>query len=209
VAAGASECAAAAVTKRVGSAGRDDEEGPMTEKRKHAVLLVDDEPDLLFSLNGLLRREFELHTAQSAREALQILAQHPIDVVMTDQRMPEMTGVELLGEVKSRFPDTIRIVFTGYADIKAVVDGINKGELYRYVTKPWDPDDLIALLHCAGARYDELIDRRRLLADLRSHLAETGRLENGRSADVESRERELLARLDELIARERNDRQTP
>jgi DNA-binding NtrC family response regulator len=181
----------------------------MTEKRKHAVLLVDDEPDLLFSLNGLLRREFELHTAQSAREALQILAQHPIDVVMTDQRMPEMTGVELLGEVKSRFPDTIRIVFTGYADIKAVVDGINKGELYRYVTKPWDPDDLIALLHCAGARYDELIDRRRLLADLRSHLAETGRLENGRSADVESRERELLARLDELIARERNDRQTP
>src|SRR5579863_464614 len=109
----------------------------MAEQSRHPVLLVDDEPDILFSLRGLLRREFELHTAASGREALDILAEHPMHVVMTDQRMPEMTGVELLARVKQQFPDTIRIVFTGYADIKAVVDGINQSGLYRYVTKPW------------------------------------------------------------------------
>src|SRR5579863_2344826 len=135
----------------------------MAEQSRHAVLLVDDEPDILFSLKGLLRHEFELYTAGSGREALQILAEHPIHVVMTDERMPEMTGAELLGRVSAQFPNTIRIVFTGYADLKAVVDGVNKAGLYRYVTKPWDPDDLVELLREAAARYDEVVERQQLL----------------------------------------------
>jgi len=142
----------------------------MSDRVKHPILLVDDEPEILFSLQGLLRREFELYTASSGKEALEILAQHPIHVVMTDQRMPEMTGVELMGRVKSQYPDAIRIVFTGYADIKAVIECINRGGLYRYITKPWDPDELIELLHEAAAAHDALVERKQLLQDLLVHI---------------------------------------
>ncbi len=127
----------------------------MTTDAKPPILIVDDEPDVLFSLKGLLRHDFQLHTAESGDEALAILRQHPIHVIMTDQRMPGMTGTELMQHAKSEFPEAVRIVFTGYADIKAVVEAINSGGLYRYITKPWDPDDLIATLHRAAKRYEE------------------------------------------------------
>lgn len=127
--------------------------------QKHSLLLVDDEPEVLFSLKGLLRREFDLHTAESGQQALDILAEHPIDIIMTDQRMPEMTGVELMRRVKRRWPHAIRIVFTGYADIKAVIEAINRGGLYRYITKPWDPDELIELLHEAAQEHDIIVKR--------------------------------------------------
>lgn len=140
------------------------------EQLKHSVLLVDDEPEILFSITGLLRREFDLHTAESATEALAILERQQIHVVMTDQRMPEITGVELMSRVKTDYPDAIRMIFTGYADIKAVIEAINTGGLFRYITKPWDPDELIATLHEAADEYDALVERRRLLADLREHL---------------------------------------
>lgn len=174
----------------------------MMQELKHPVLLVDDEPDMLFSLKGLLRHDFVLYTAESAREGLQILAEHPIHVVMTDQRMPEMTGVEMLGKVRSQYPDAIRIVFTGYADIKAVVDAINKGGLYRYITKPWDPDELIEVLHAACARYDELVERKHLMIDLRTHLAKTQNAESGVPAELHVEGVGLLDRLDSLIRRE-------
>lgn len=143
----------------------------MSETKQHPILLVDDEPEMLYSLKGLLRREFELYTAESGRAALELLQQHPVHVVMTDQRMPEMTGMQLLTRVQATYPDAIRIVFTGYADIKAVVDGINRVGLFRYITKPWDPDELIEVLHQAAARYDELAERARLLADVRDYLS--------------------------------------
>lgn len=145
----------------------------MSEANKHPILLVDDEPEMLFSLKGLLRREFELYTAESGRQALELLQQHPIHVVMADQRMPEMTGMQLLGHVREAYPDTIRIVFTGYADIKAVVDGVNRVGLHRYITKPWDPDELIEVLHQAAERYDELVERRRLLEDVRDYVTQS------------------------------------
>jgi DNA-binding NtrC family response regulator len=150
----------------------------MNDRSKHPILLVDDEPEILFSLKGLLRREFELHTAESGREALEVLERHAIHVIMTDQRMPEMTGVQLMHRAKTEHPEAIRIVFTGYADIKAVIDAINNGGLYRYITKPWDPDELIGVLHEATARYDELAERKRLLADLRNHVSQGQKLVN-------------------------------
>jgi DNA-binding NtrC family response regulator len=151
----------------------------MSETGKHPILLVDDEPEILFSLKGLLRREFELHTAESGREAMKILNEHPIHVVMTDQRMPEMTGVQLMEHVAEHHPEAIRIVFTGYADIKAVVDAINSGGLYRYITKPWDPDELIAVLHQAADKYDELVEHKRLLGDLSEHVRQGWELAQG------------------------------
>jgi DNA-binding NtrC family response regulator len=155
---------------------------------KHPILLVDDEPEILFSLRGLLRREFELYTAQSGAEALEILKKHPIHVIMTDQRMPEMTGVELLRRARGESPGAIRIVFTGYADIKSVVDAINHGQIYRYLTKPWDPDELTAMLHEACAQYDRMTERRRLLLDVRDHLT---RCQTGN---------DLLARVEQALA---------
>lgn len=142
----------------------------MTRTKKHPILLVDDEPEILFSLQGLLRREFELYTAESGVQALEILRQHPIHVIMSDQRMPEMTGVELMHRVKDAHPEAIRIVFTGYADIRAVVDAINNVGLYRYITKPWDPDELIEVLHQAAARYEQIVEHERLLADVRQYV---------------------------------------
>ncbi len=182
----------------------------MTEQQlsKHSLLLVDDESEILFSLQGLLRREFTLHTAESGPEALEILRQHPVHVIMTDQRMPQMTGVELMGRVKTAYPDAIRIIFTGYADIKAVVDAINNGGLYRYITKPWDPDELVELLHESAAEYDAMVQRRQLLADLRTHVEE-GRqlakrmLEQGPGVESDQahqhidRAAQLLARLEQ------------
>jgi len=144
----------------------------MSDRDKHPILLVDDEPEILFSLKALLRREFELHTAESGHEALEILQRHAIHVVMTDQRMPEMTGVQLMRRVKNEYPEAIRIVFTGYADIKSVVDAINNGGLHRYITKPWDPDELIDVLHEAAAQYEQLAEQQRLLADMRDYVTQ-------------------------------------
>jgi len=163
----------------------------MATASKHSILLVDDEPEILFSLRGLLRQEFDLHTANSGAEALEALHRHPVEVIMTDQRMPEMTGVELLRRARGEYPQAIRIVFTGYADIKAVIDAINQGQIYRYLTKPWDPDELLAVLHQACEHYDHLAQRRRLLLDLREHLARSPGQDGAG---------ELLARLDQALA---------
>ena len=137
---------------------------------KHPILVVDDEAEILFSLRGLLRQEFELHTAQSGAEALDIMRRHVIHVLMTDQRMPQMTGVELLQQAKELSPEAVRIVFTGYADIKAVIDAVNQGEIFRYITKPWDPEELISVLRLGCEEYDRLTARRLLLLDMRDYV---------------------------------------
>jgi signal transduction histidine kinase len=135
--------------------------------RRHTLLIVDDEPDVVQSLRDLLRREYQVLGATHAREGLRLLQEQPVHVVMSDQRMPDISGVEFLRRVRHDCPDAIRLLFTGYADIKAVIDAINEGHVYRYITKPWDPDELRTVLHQAGEQYDLLQERQRLLEDLR------------------------------------------
>ena len=142
---------------------------PSTASKKRPILVVDDEPEMLYSLKNLLRREFEIYTASSGDEGIKILQEHEIHLVMTDQRMPEMTGVELLHRLKSEHPGAMRLIFTGYADIKTVIDAINQGNVFRYITKPWDPEDLLASLREAGDRYDQIVKRNKLLLDLRAY----------------------------------------
>jgi DNA-binding NtrC family response regulator len=142
----------------------------MAEKVKQPILIVDDEPEILHSLRALLRRDFEVHTAGSAAEALQVLGRQPVHVIMSDQRMPGTTGVELLSRVRQEHPEAVRLIFTGYADIKAVIDAINQGSIYRYLTKPWDPDELRSALQQACAAYEQIHESRGLLADLRAYL---------------------------------------
>jgi DNA-binding NtrC family response regulator len=156
----------------------------MTDTGKHPILIVDDESEMLYSLRGLLRRDFEVHTAGSADEAREVLRQQPIHAIMTDQRMPEMTGVELLTEVREEWPDAIRMVFTGYSDIKAVIDAINGGQIFRYITKPWDADELKSILHQACEEYDRVVERKKLLQDLRTYLIQSMILAAGQKGIV-------------------------
>lgn len=159
----------------------------MSTDTKPPILIVDDEPDVLFSLKGLLRHDFQLHTAESGEEALRILQQHSIHVIMTDQRMPGMTGTELMQHARAEFPEAVRIVFTGYADIKAVVEAINSGGLYKYITKPWDPDELIATLHRAAKRYRQHATKLKFADDLRTFVNDVAGLAeaNGLSESAE------------------------
>ena len=142
----------------------------MEAARRHSILVIDDEPDVVESVRDLLRLDYRVLGATRAREGIGILAQEAIDVVMTDQRMPEMTGVELLHHVRETHPDAIRLLFTGYADIRAVIDAINRGSVYRYITKPWDPDELQSIIRDAVERHDLIEERQRLLAELERSL---------------------------------------
>ncbi|MCS7033143.1 MAG: response regulator, partial [Phycisphaerae bacterium] len=106
-------------------------------KPRHTILVVDDEADVVKSVQDLLRLDYRVLGCTRASEAMEILRREEVHVVMTDQRMPETTGVELLHDIRGDYPDAIRLLFTGYADIRAVIDAINQGNVYRYITKPW------------------------------------------------------------------------
>jgi DNA-binding NtrC family response regulator len=106
------------------------------------VLYVDDEIHNLNSFKAAFRRDFNIHVAQSAREGRKILDQNEIAVIVTDQRMPGMTGIEFLESIIPVYPDTIRILLTGFSDINAVMDAINRGQVYKYLVKPWADEEL-------------------------------------------------------------------
>jgi diguanylate cyclase (GGDEF)-like protein/PAS domain S-box-containing protein len=107
------------------------------------LLLLDDEPSILASLTRLLRREgYTVLTATSPEEAFNLMANQPAQVVISDQRMPEMSGTEFLSRIRQLYPDTLRIVLTGYTDLESVTGAINRGSIYKFLTKPWDDDQL-------------------------------------------------------------------
>jgi signal transduction histidine kinase len=141
-------------------------------QRRHTVLVVDDEPDVVKSVQDLLRYDYKVLGATRARDAIKLMQENEIAVVMSDQRMPEMSGVEFLGRARADHPEAIRLLFTGYADIRAVIDAINEGNVYRYITKPWDPDELQTVIREAVERYDLLVERKRLIAELEQKNAE-------------------------------------
>ncbi len=130
------------------------------------LLLVDDEEEILGALRRQFRRRYDVHTAASAGEGLEILYRHPIHVIISDQRMPGMTGDAFYSKVRSDYPDAIRLLLTGYSDIGAVIRAINEGSVYRYITKPWDPAELDATVDQAFERFGLIVQNRQLVADL-------------------------------------------
>lgn len=144
---------------------------------KHTILCVDDEIDNVDALERLFRKKYSVLKATSGNDALKVLADHggPVALIITDQRMPEMTGVQLLEKTLNTHPDTTRILLTGYTDLESVIMAVNKGQIFRYLTKPWDPVDLTNTVDHAVERFilGQELNRKNLelaqaLEDLRS-----------------------------------------
>lgn len=127
---------------------------------KAKMLVVDDEPDNLDLLYRTFRRDFNVLRAEGGQQALEILStQGEVAVIISDQRMPEMKGTEFLSKTVPEFPDTVRIILTGFTDVEDLVDAINAGQVYRYITKPWNPDELKLVVDQAASTYDLLKQR--------------------------------------------------
>jgi CheY-like chemotaxis protein len=113
------------------------------EKTARTLLVVDDEQNILASLKRLFRRDaYVILTANSGKEGLEILKEHKVDVIISDQRMPAMTGVDFLRQAKAGYPDTVRIVLSGYTELQSITDAINEGSIYKFLTKPWEDEQL-------------------------------------------------------------------
>src|SRR3954467_11471663 len=125
---------------------------------KKCLLIIDDEPNVCDSVHDLLRREFRVLKAHSADEGYRLMQEEEVHIVMSDQRMPQITGVELLTKVKSRYPQAIRMLFTGFADLESIVAAINQGHVFQFLKKPWQPEELEAAVRQAAAEYDKLTE---------------------------------------------------
>lgn len=140
----------------------------MSRNGNPRILIVDDEEAILETLTFTFMDHYDVLTTPDPQAALAILeANQPVAVIITDQRMPGMTGVELLRRVYERFPETVRIILTGFADSEATIQAINDGHIYGYVNKPWEPDELKAMVRRAAQLHALTIENRRLVEDLR------------------------------------------
>jgi len=137
-------------------------------ERRHTLLIVDDEVDVLESLRHQFHRKYQVVTSSSGPEAIEIVKEHDVQLILTDQRMPGMSGDVFLQRARALRPDAIRMLFTGYADIQGVISAVNEGQIFRYILKPWDSFELEAIIRQAAEQYDLLAERRRLLAELQS-----------------------------------------
>lgn len=126
-----------------------------TPKKKIDILYLDDEENNLISFKATFRLKYNIYIALNAEIAMSILETKPVQIIITDQRMPAMTGVEFLEKVIEKYPDPIRILLTGYADLNAVIDAVNKGKIYHYLSKPWNEEELDSAIIKAFEVYEE------------------------------------------------------
>lgn len=166
-----------------------------SRRKKQKILVVDDEPDNLDLLYRTFRRDFQVLKADSGVSALDVLAtEGEVAVIISDQRMPEMKGTEFLSKTLPQFPDTVRIILTGFTDIEDLVDAINAGQVYKYITKPWDPEELKAVVQRAAETYDLLKQR---TEELRRANAQIGLLKT--LVDITKSAPSLDATLDPIV----------
>jgi len=137
-------------------------------KRKYELLLVDDEPANLQKLQRTFMEQYAVYLAQSGEEALQILQKAPIDAIITDQKMPDMTGIEFLELSQKTYPNLVRIVLTGFTEVDDLIAAINTGKVHKYITKPWEPEDLRMALQDALEKLELVRENERLATELKS-----------------------------------------
>ncbi|MCG8569761.1 MAG: response regulator [Spirochaetes bacterium] len=137
-------------------------------KTKYHILFVDDEKNILSSLKRIFfqKKDYQIYTASSGAEALEILEANPIDILISDQKMPGIKGTELLKRTKADYPNTLRILLTGYADVQSSIEAINKGEVYRYLTKPWNDEELKMTIK----KVTEFLDLKRKNAEMEAKI---------------------------------------
>ncbi len=172
-------------------------ETAMNETTAATLLLVDDEPGILSALRRLLRKSgYVIHTAESGKAGLEILEQHPVDLVISDMRMPEMDGARFLEQVRARWPETTRLLLTGYSDVTSTIDAINRGEIYRYIAKPWNDDDLLLIVRDALERQRLTRENARLLTLTQAQNEELKDL----NANLEDKVRQRTAEIEQINA---------
>ena len=136
-----------------------------------AILYVDDEKLSHLIFRAVFEDDYEIHTALSAREGLEILRREPIQLLITDQCMPDMTGAELLAAIRDEFPAIGRVMLSAYSDIDAVIQAINAGRVDRYVSKPWEGDELKAVIDRVLEESDRRMRHERMIEELRQEAA--------------------------------------
>jgi two-component system, probable response regulator PhcQ len=148
------------------------------EQMNHGILLVDDEANVISALErALIDEPFEVHSAESGEKALELLKRIRVKVVVSDERMPGMGGAEFLTRVKESYPLLVRMMLTGQASIESTMKAVNKGEIYRFLIKPWDDAELILALRSAVEKYDMEEENRRLLRTVKRQSQEIRMLE--------------------------------
>jgi len=154
------------------------------------ILLVDDEENILRALVRLLRRDgYTILTASSANQGLELLKTHPVGVILSDQRMPEVSGVDFLSQVKQLYPDTIRVVLSGYTELNTITDAINHGAIYKFLTKPWEDDLLRENISEAFNHFRLANENQRLNKELQrlNEVLEKRVIEQNRESKIESK----------------------
>ena len=167
-------------------------------KRQRTLLLVDDEPNILSALKRLIRSGgYKVLTASSGAEGLEVLARNEVDVIVSDQRMPGMTGVDFLRSVKQLYPDTVRIVLSGFTELQSVTDAVNEGAIYKFLTKPWDDVQLRGHIE-EGFAHKEMADENRRLG-LQVRTANHGLAQANRQLESVLRKQERQIERDEIV----------
>ena len=144
------------------------------QENKNKILIVDDEEDILFTLRYLFGEEYEVFTTSKSTEAYDIVRDKEIHVLITDQKMAGLDGVSLLKQIRENFPQVIRILMTGYSEMDVAVSAINDGDVFRYVSKPWKPEDFKQIVDTACSKYNEMLQKEAKLQNLESktHIQE-------------------------------------
>jgi len=167
---------------------------------ERTLLLVDDEENITSALVRLLRRDgYTILRANSGQGGLDLLTQHKVGVIISDQRMPGMTGVEFLSQVKVLYPDTVRIVLSGYTELNSVTDAINRGAVYKFLTKPWEDELLRANVDEAFSSYEMKLENARLNRELQKANEELLRINQGLEQRVEGDRLEISHNLKLLL----------
>ncbi len=151
----------------------------------YKIMVVDDEPANLRLLERLFRNDYEIVLAESGAEALRLLQQHDVALILTDQRMPDMNGIELLQRTASLRPHMVRIILTGYTDIDTLVEAINSGLVYKYVTKPWNNEELRLTISRAVEHYEATKSRHELEMNNRRLIARLKEIQQLATLDQE------------------------
>ncbi|MEZ4732104.1 MAG: hybrid sensor histidine kinase/response regulator [Caldilineaceae bacterium] len=189
-----------------------DQAGLAPDLGQRNLLIIDDEADILKALRRQFRRHYTIHIANSAAEGYEIMTQVPIQVIISDQRMPGMSGVEFFDRTKNEFPDAVRLLLTGYADIQSVIAAINDGNVFRYIAKPWDPEEIETIVREAFTKYEMIVENRRLLAQLQEANQRLEQRVQERTAELHAANTNLLhlnAEKDTLLGMVAHDLRGP